>query len=586
MKILKQNYVFNPGSKSFKKFLNNNIFFVDKTDLIHYINEKVNTSDRFICVSRPRRFGKTVTADMLTAYYSFSNNPTDVFNNKKISKQKNWKKFLGKFNVIHLNMVSYFSDCSIKKGIKKIKEVIVDEVEDTIENFKFKDKNDMIRIFQDIQRNTNRDIVLIIDEWDCVFRENLNDEKSQKKYLKFLNKFIKDNNYIALTYMTGILPVKKYGENSAINNFLEISMTSPIWMAKYVGFTEDEIKELFKKCIGDKNPDTKQNNSTSKRQKLDKNNKKDKEKNINDELIHKNELSLDNIKKWYDGYKLENEETHELFEIYSPLSITEAFKHKVIKNYWNKTETYFVLKKYIKKNYFGLKQDIVRLRNRKKIKINIDFYQNDMTSFTCKDDILTMLVHLGYLTYNISTKQVHIPNEEVLKEFENSTQSSKWNYIDKKLKKSEKLLKATWDCNEDKVAELIENFHNEVNNESYNSEDSLRFTLRLAYYVADEYYNEYIELDSGKGYVDISYIPIDSNSKYPALVIELKYNKNAKTAMNQIKEKQYPQKLERYQDNLLLIGIKYDKKAKRNGKYYKRHTCIIENFVNKKKKEK
>ena len=441
----KENYTFNPGPKSFWIFLNKNDLYVDKTDLIYHINEKVNTSDRFICVTKPRLFGKTVIVDMLTAYYSFSDNPTDIFDDKNLSKKKEWNKYLGKFNVIFLNMVSYFTDYRIKKGIKRIKKDIIDEVEDTIENFKFNDKNDIVRIFKDIQRNTHRDIILIIDEWDWVFRNKFYGEKSQKEYLKFLDELIKDNNeFIALTYMTGILPIKKYDGYSSINNIVEISMTSPCWMAKYVGFTENEVKELLKRYKGNEELDTLQNNSTSKKQKHDKNIKiNDKEKNslTNEEyedLIHKNEPNLNNIKKRYEGYQLENEKTHEIYKIYSPWSIIKALRHNNIENHWNRTGTYLTLEKYITENFLGLKEDVIRLRNREKVTVDINTYQNDMASFTCKDDILTHLVHLGYLTYDSSSKQVYVPNEEVLNVFFLSTRSDQWNALERKLRKQNK----------------------------------------------------------------------------------------------------------------------------------------------------
>ncbi|ORX46950.1 hypothetical protein BCR32DRAFT_308485 [Anaeromyces robustus] len=486
-----ENEIFNPGLESYKRVINSEVY-VDKTELILEISQRIFTTENYICNSRPRRFGKTVTADMLTAYY----------------------------------------------------------------NCKFNDENDIKEIIQNIKNYTNRYIVLIIDEWDCVLRMRKNLE-SQKEYIYFLNYFIKDNKYIALAYMTGILPIKKYGENSCLNNFDEYSMVSPGWTAKYVGFTEDEVKLLCERLINNQQPGNTLKEESNKRRKIDENNKKEKEnKDDIEESIHKNELNFINIKNWYNGYQLKDSKTYKVYEIYTPLSVLNTFKYGKIDNYWNKSETYGLLKEYINKNYFGLKQDIIKLKEGKEIKININTYQNDMTSFDGKDDILTMLVHLGYLNYNTDTKKVCIPNEEVLEEFENSTKSEDWNF------------------NEEKVAEIIEYFHNEVDNKSYNSEEALRFTIKETCYIACEYYNEYPELDAGKDYVDIAYIPINIKSGYLDLIIELKYNKNVKKVLYQIKRRQYPQKLERYQDNMLLIGINYDKKAKKDSKNFKHHTKI------------
>ncbi|ORX63410.1 hypothetical protein BCR32DRAFT_330871, partial [Anaeromyces robustus] len=488
-----ENEIFNPGSESYKRVINSEVY-VDKTELILEINKRIFTTESYICNSRPRRFGKTVTADMLTAYYSYSKIKTDIFNDKKIAKIKEWNKYLNEFNVIKLNMFNYFFNCNIEEGIKKIQKKIIREVKGTILDLEFSNENNIKRTIRDIKNYTNRYIILIIDEWDCVLRMRKNVE-SQKEYLNFLNSFIKDNKYIALAYMTGILPIKKCGENSCLNNFDEYSMVSPGWTAKYVGFTEDEVKLLCERLINNQQPGNTLKEESNKRRKIDENNKKEKENKYDiEELIHKNELKFINIKNWYNGYQLKDSKTNKVYEIYTPLSVVNTFKFGKIDNYWNKSETYGLLKEYINKNYFGLKQDIIKLKEGKEIKINIKTYQNDMTSFDHKDDILTMLVHLGYLSYNVDTEKVCIPNEEVLEEFktstDNSTNSGDWKAVERKLQKSKNLLEAIKNCNEKEVAELIEDFHNEVDNKSYNTEDGLRFTVLLAFYVSDEYYKE------------------------------------------------------------------------------------------------
>ncbi|OUM57568.1 hypothetical protein PIROE2DRAFT_17411 [Piromyces sp. E2] len=566
------NYVFNPGPTDYKKLLNSE-YYVDKTELILELNKKINTEDCYICVSRPRRFGKTVTANMLAAYYSYSKTKTTIFNDKKIAKicdenktdnnnNNKWNEYLNEFNVIKLNVIDYFSDCSVIEGIDEIKYHIVCEVEKTIKNLKYTMDKKIFHLFEEIHEKTNRQIVFIIDEWDCILREKRN-KKDYKNYLKFLNSFLKDKKYIALAYMTGILPIKKYGEQLYINNFEEYSMTSPKWTTKYVGFLEKEVEELCK--IQKFNKGT--NNIHNSANKI-KNYNKEKEQNSI-------EVNFDNIKKWYDGYILKDEIKKEYYNIYTPYSIVKALNFNVINNYWSKTESYFEISKYIKKNYFGLKEDIIRLRERKKIKINIKTYKNDMTSFKNKDDVFTMLVHLGYLSYNTDTKEVFIPNKEILEEFKNYTKSDIWNTVVKKLKDSRKLLKATWKCKEKKIAKLIEKYHNVADNKSYNIENALKYTVLLAYYTADEYYNSYIELDSGKWYIDIAYVPIKYNSKYPVLIIELRLGQKVNTAIKQIKKRKYPQKFKRY-NKILLIGISYDKNANSSSKNFKRHTCKIE----------
>lgn len=663
------NFIFNPGTENFEIFLKSKII-VDKTELIYYLNKVVSTPKRFICVSRPRRFGKTTIANMLTAYYSFSEKKTEIFNNKKIAKIKRWDKYLGKLNVIKLNVSKFFDMYTVKDGLNQIRDNILIEVKEKEPEIKFKNEDNIVSIFEDIYKYTKKKIVLIIDEWDIILRYKRNDEV--KLYLKFLNNITRDQSYIALAYITGILPTKKYGIQSSLD-FDEYSMISSSWLSRFIGFTQNEIKKLIdnekldsdnnkhknvkrnkelnneeeikckkhvnikeKKCeenisnkelinsnnIINKNQNEnknlinkeenkrnkkrkiKQSNHESKHKKLkfnkesiNSNNTISKKQNENKNLINKKKnnknkkrksesnqefefkLNFKNIKKWYNGYRLYDEKKGKNYKLYTTYSIIKAFDNEQISNYWNRTEAFFAISEYINMDFFGLKEDIVRLKNGKSVKINIDSYQNDMTSFKCKDDVLTMLVHLGYLSYNAKTKKVCIPNKEVLQDFLYYTESENWTKIGKKLEKSKKLLKETLKCNEERVAELMEEFHDEACNKDYNSESTLRHAILFGYYVSDEYYNSFLELDSGKGYIDIAYIPYNLNSKYPALIVELKYEKNVETALDQIKKRRYPQKLKPYKSNMLLVSINYNKEACPNSKEYKHHTCTIEKFT-------
>jgi len=614
------NYIFNPGSEDFEIFLKNKIF-VDKTELIYHLNNVINSPDRFICVSRPRRFGKTTNANMLSAYYSFlrkKKNRIKIFNDKEIAKFNEWDKYLGKLNVIKLTMTDFFTKNTVEDGLKEIMQKIVTEVKNNKPEIEFKNENDIVSIFEEIRNLTDKKIVLIIDEWDIILREKRNEEV--KEYLKFLNKATKDKNYIALAYITGILPIKKYGIQSSLD-FDEYTMISSSWMTKFIGFTQKEVKSLCKKLQVENDKLNKSHTRKYKKRKLNEeyNNKEEiincKETLQPEELTHKNiltcnkinsnnklnniqkqkmqkkrrnnkksineienEVNFKNMKKWYNGYRLYDEIKKKIYRVYTPFSIVKSIKMKEISNYWNRTETFFALSEYIEMDLFGLKEDIIRLRNGKKIKIEIESYQNDMSSFKKKDDVLTMLIHLGYLGYDIKTKEVFIPNKEVLKEFITITDSENWNIIVKKLERSKELLKATWNQDFKKVAELIEEFHDETSNMDYNNESALKYTILLGYYVSDKYYNSFLELDSGKGFIDIAYIPYNLYSKYPALIIELKYEKNVETAMDQIKKRNYPQKLKEYKGNILLVGINYNKEISSNSEEFKHHTCTIEEF--------
>jgi len=309
--------VFNPGEFKFCENLID-LNYIDKTEMILELNKYINSvSKKNLCVTRPRRFGKTITANMLTAYYSYSESKITVFDDKKISKSKDWDQYLGKFIVIKLNMIDYFLGIErINEGIEKIKNIIIKEGKKNGINFEFKEKEsyDILNIMNKIQESTRLKIIIIIDEWDIVLRNKNYDENSQKIYLEFLTLLIKDKNYTALTYMTGILPIKNYGLNSGLAGAItEYSMTTPGWISKYIGFTDNEVKKLCNKYI---------------KKQSDKNNS---DNNLNEEINYKN------IKYWYDGYHFIDEKK-KIYEIYSPYSIMTAFKDNKIDNYWVKSE--------------------------------------------------------------------------------------------------------------------------------------------------------------------------------------------------------------------------------------------------------
>ena len=264
------------------------------------------------------------------------------------------------------------------------------------------------------------------------------------------------------------------------------------------------------------------------------------------------------------------------YSIYSPLSVVKAVSTGIIQNYWNKTENYEALAEYIKMNLEGLKDSVALLMDGGRVDVNISTYQNDMTSFHGKNDVLVMLIHLGYLGFDIDTKKVFIPNNEILDEFKNSTESVEWIYTFKSFGKSQELLKATWDIDENKVAEILEWFHDTAENKTYNSEAALSYAVQMAYYAGQKYYTTIQELDSGKGYVDLVYLPSPKYPDKPTLIVELKYDKSVMTAADQIRNKNYPQKLEHYSDNMLIISVNYDKEVSSNNIEYKHHSCMIE----------
>lgn len=513
----------NPKNIAFQMALNSEIY-VDKSEMIKQTNKLINTVQRFVCVSRPRRFGKSMTAEMLTAYYSRGCDSEEMFSNLKIAETDSFRKHLNKYNVIHINMVEFLTDSkNMDEMIEFIQEDLIYELKKDFSDVSYPKRQTLTKVISAIFEQTEIPFVFIIDEWDCIFRIHKNDTSSQTKYLDFLRNLLKDQSFVALVYMTGILPIKKYGEHSALNMFTEISMIDLREYAEFTGFTEQEVRLLCEKY----------------------------------------NMSLDETKKWYDGYNLMG------VSVYNPCSVVMSMTGGYFSNYWTSTETYEALKVYIKMDFDGLKDKVTRMIAGEKIKVNFSKFQNDMTTFNSADDVLTLLVHLGYLTYDFYNKEVWIPNSEIQQEFINSIEDGGWENVMILIRQSDELLRATLACDEEKVAEMIEQSHQDnVSILQYNDENSLSCVISLAYYSARNSYNIYREMPAGKGFADLIFIP-RKNCSSPAVVVELKYNKTADSAVSQIKQKNYYDCLQDYSGEILLVGISYSETTKK-------HSCKIE----------
>ncbi len=521
----------NPGSERFRTSLRSQIY-VDKSLLITEINKLVRTEQKYVCVSRPRRFGKSMAADMLLAYYSNVEDTSALFDNLKISKVDSYRKHLNQYDVIKINMQEFLSSThNVDELIALLKKYISYDLFDKYENVRFRDEQNFIQVMKDIYAKTGHPFIILIDEWDCLFREFARDTESQRKYLDFLRMWLKDQTYVALAYMTGILPIKKYGSHSALNMFSEYSMTNPRELAPYFGFTEDEVQEL----------------------------------------CEQHSMSFEEAKAWYDGYELVELNTggHTVHSIYSPKSVVDAMLSHVYDTYWNQTETYEALKVYIQMNLDGLKDAVIKMLAGESIQVDISGFSNDMTTFHCADDVFSLLIHLGYLSYDRAGRTVSIPNKEVSEVYITSIKRMDgWGEVMRSVTASKELLEALWDMDEEAVAAGIDRAHEEISILKYNDENSLSCTINLAFYFAREYYTIIRELPTGKGFADICFIPRQLHIDKPAIVIELKKAKDAVGAIEQIKQKNYVKALESYRGNLLLVGINYDKD--------KKHSCVIE----------
>lgn len=500
--------------------------------LIEKLNALVNTKQKFICVSRPRRFGKSMAADMLSAYYGNGSDTAALFDNLKIAQAASYREHLNKYHVIKINIQEFLSAThDVDEMLNALQKRVLIDLKRIYPEIV--DGNQLIWAMMDIFAATSQPFVILIDEWDCLFREYAHNTDAQKKYLDFLRLWLKDQDYVALAYMTGILPIKKYGTHSALNMFTEYSMTDPGDLAPYFGFTEEEVKTLCAEY----------------------------------------DMSFEETHAWYDGYDLVTHSMHgdTHYSMYSPKSVVEAMLRHKFGTYWNQTETYEALKRYIQMNMDGLKDAVVRMLAGEAVEIRTGTFINDMTTFKNKDDVLTLLVHLGYLTYDSERCTVSIPNKEVAQEYVNAISTMEWGEVMRSVEASKKLLQAMWDMDAEAVAKGIDQAHEEISILQYNDENSLSCTINLAFYYAKEYYTIIRELPTGKGFADICLIPRQLHADKPAVVIELKKDKDAEGAIAQIKQKHYVKALDDYKGNLLLVGINYDKD--------KKHSCVIEKMA-------
>jgi hypothetical protein len=517
----------NKGNIGFRQARNSE--YVDKSGLIGIVNKTLFTRQKFTCVSRCRRFGKSMVAEMLCAYYDQSCDSRDLFADLEIIKDPSFEQHLNKYPVIYLDIsdfVTRFHDETVVTHIEeRIKEDVLNNYPDTI----VQEGDDLMDCLIKIVDSTGQQFIFIIDEWDAICREYKAGTSAMDRYVNWLRRMFKGGssaNVFAGVYMTGILPVKKYKTESALNNFIEYSMIDPGNMGQYFGFTKAEVAALAQKHGTD----------------------------------------FDELEKWYDGYQIGAQPS-----MFNPNSIMQAVTRRWCSSYWASTGAYDAVAGYINMNFEGLKDDIIRMLAGGRCKVRTSGFQNDMSIINTKDDVFTVLIHLGYLSFDRTRNECYIPNLEVSGEMESAVISNKWTHVVDALQQSERLLQATLDGDEEAVAQGVDAVHDENTSIlSYNDENSLACVLSIAYYYAKNDYVMHRELATGKGFADLVLIPrkhVDS----PAIVLELKYNQDADSAIDQIKRKQYPAKVAEYTDNLLLVGINYDKQQKT-------HTCRIEKY--------
>lgn len=519
----------NPGNKGFQKILQSE--YVDKTGLITLINKTVGTMGMLTCVSRPRRFGKSYAAKMLCAYYDCSCDSHALFDDKEIARTEGYLTHMNQYHVINLDITGFISEASrMDMPLSNVPNMIADAVyRELTESYPELDGKSLTDAMIGCVEKSGREFVFIIDEWDALIREAKSDTAVQKKYLNFLRGWFKNSSFtpkvVAAAYMTGILPIKKDGSQSAISDFREYTILNPGRFVEFTGFTERDVRMLCGKYG----------------------------------------MDFEEVRQWYDGYDFPG-----YGAIYNPYSVMCAMQDQECCSYWRKTSAAESLMSYINMDFEGLQEIIARLISGEEIEVRTDRFENDFETFKSKDDVLTLLIHLGYLTWHRKDGTAHIPNEEVRGEFERILEgtevSTKWMEL---ISHSRKLLEDTIAGAAETVVKAIEEIRNtQYAPTFYNDEQALRYVIKFAYIAAVDQYLKVEELPSGKGIADVVYLP-KRKSMLPALVVELKWSKSSEGAVRQIKEKNYPAVLKDYGGEIVIVGINYDAKTKE-------HSCVIE----------
>ena len=453
-----------------------------------------------------------------------------MFSDLEISKAPDFKKHLNRYDVIHIDIQWFLSNVdNVNNVVPYITQMVLAELRDIYSSQLPSDVMTLPDALSRIKDSTGQKFIVVIDEWDVLIRDEAANKKVQADYINFLRGMFKGTEptkYIQLAYLTAILPIKKEKTQSALNNFDEFTMLEAGMLAPCIGFIEDEVRAPCEKYHRD----------------------------------------FEKVKRWYDGYLLED------YQVYNPKAVVSLMLNGKYKSYWSNTGSYEAIVPLINMNFDGLRAAIIEMMSGAAVDVDVTSFQNDTVSFANRDDILTYLIHLGYLAYDQDREQVFIPNEEIRHELNNAVKRNKWNEMITFQKESADLLDATLDMDEKAVADGIERIHQEYSSViQYNDENSLSSVLTIAYLSSMQYYFQPVrELPTGRGFADFVYLPKpEYRTSYPALLVELKWNKSTDTAIEQIWDKKYPDSILEYTGNILLVGINYNKKTKE-------HECRIE----------
>ena len=492
-------------------------YFVDKTKMIEKINKLIRTSMKYICITRPRRFGKSINAMMLATYYAKNLDARDIFDNLNISQNPLYLEHLNKHNVIYISFndrnnklktydeyIAYFEE-----GIKEDLMAIYPDL---------KEDKFLVDLLNEVYRKTEEGFIFVIDEWDYIFNRKLYTKDERRNFLGFLEDLLKDKSYVELAYMTGILPIAKYSSGSSLNMFREYTSIGDRAYGKYFGFLQREVEELCKK---------------------------------------QNEITIEELQEWYNGYYSYNGE-----RIYNPRSVVYALSDGECKSYWTNTGRRNEIADYINLNIAGIKEDVIAMMSGEAIYTKLSGYDAESKDLEPnKNLMLSAMVILGFLSYHDG--MLIIPNKELSLEFDNILTNTEIGGLENVIKESREMLQATLDKDTEKMEQIMENAHNTyMSYFEYNTENSLSCIVTLVYLYARSTYNVKREDVTAKGRADFTFYPTNINR--PAFIIELKKDDTPENAIAQIKKREYYKTLNNYKGKKLIIGIAYDSKLKKH----------------------
>ena len=537
----------NPGNSLFRVSLNSKIY-VDKSPMITHLNDLMGTDERFVCMSRARRFGKTMMTNLMTAYYSKNCNSRELFENLKLSEQEGWDRYLNSTNVIRIDLQGFYSDAEDKsQTLKILQHKVVSELRKQFPTVEIPVSSSIASAIVDIYNELGETFVIIIDEYDILIRDKKVPASLCDEYIAFLNALFKNNTTqeaISLAYLTGILPIYREIVQSKLNNFTEYTMLNPDQFAQYFGFTENEVRKL---CL---------------------------EKKADFELC----------KLMYDGYifnkpyelmEQANDDGEPIIHIFNPNSVAKAVTKHRYDNYWVATSALEAITLYIDTNIAGIQDDIkTLLKGEKEIAVDVLRYNNNVERFATKDEIFTYLIHLGYLAYDPTKGTCHIPNGEIRSAWLRIMSDAKgFEPIQQMIETSRKLIEATENCESETVAKALDDSHADISSPlTYNRESSLQSAILMAYFYARKDYLVFSELASGCGFADVVLVP--TFAQKPIIIIELKKDGEPATAIEQIKTRNYAHAFRYHHGRAaVLVGVTYDAESKL-------HRCLIERVDN------